>query len=323
MPEFHRPVLVREVVALLDPKQGGTYLDATLGGGGHAAHIAERIGPTGTLIGIDRDREAIEYARKRLEGFAGRKIFVEANFRDLRSILDSQGISQLDGALFDFGVSSHQLDSPRGFTFSREEPLDMRMGTDARSAAQIVNEYAESDLARVIRNYGEERYAKRIAKAIVERRADKPVRTTTELADIVVSAVPRSARSRDIHPATRTFQAIRIEANAELEAIEAALPAAIEALKEGGVIVAISFHSLEDRIVKTAFRRFAGRCQCPPRLPCVCGARKLIKVLTPKPIAPSAEEIEDNPRARSAKLRAAVKIAQLSAGGERTGEGES
>lgn len=308
MPEFHRPVLVREVIALLQPKQGGTYLDATLGGGGHSAEIAKRIGPSGTLIGIDRDREAVEYARKRLEGFAGRKFFVEANFRDLKSILDSLGISELDGALFDFGVSSHQLDSARGFSFSREEPLDMRMGTDARSAQQIVNEYAEFDLARVIRNYGEERYARRIARAIVEQRANKPIRTTAELADIVASAIPKSGRSRDIHPATRTFQAIRVEANAELEAIEAGLPAAIDALKVGGVIAAISFHSLEDRIVKATFRRFAGKCQCPPRLPCVCGARKSIRVITRKPITPSAEETASNPRARSAKLRAAVKI---------------
>ncbi len=309
MPEYHRPVLLNETIALLDPKQGGVYLDATLGGGGHSAEILKRIGPSGTLIGIDRDREAIEHASKRLEGFAGRRVFVEANFRDLRSILDSQGISELGGALFDFGVSSHQIDTPRGFTLSREEPLDMRMGTDARSAAQIVNEYAESDLARVIRDYGEERYARRIAKAIVGQRANKPIRTTTELADIIVSAIPGGGRWQDIHPATRTFQAIRIEANAELEAIEAAIPAAVDALKVGGVIVTISFHSLEDRIAKTIFRRLTGRCECPPRLPCVCGARKVIEVLTPKPISPSAEEIESNPRSRSAKLRAAVKVA--------------
>jgi 16S rRNA (cytosine1402-N4)-methyltransferase len=309
MPEYHRAVLLNETIALLDPKQGGTYLDATLGGGGHSAEIAKRIGPSGTLIAIDRDWEAIEHASKRLDDFAGSKIFVEANFRDLRSILDTQGISELDGALFDFGVSSHQVDSARGFTFSREEPLDMRMGRDARSAARIVNEYAEFDLARVIRDYGEERYGRRIAKAIVERRANKPIRTTTELAGIIVSAIPGGGRWQDIHPATRTFQAIRIEANAELEAIEEAIPAAVGALKVGAVIVTISFHSLEDRIVKTIFRRLAGKCECPPRMPvCVCGATKLIKVLTSKPVTPSAEEIESNPRSRSAKLRAAVRI---------------
>lgn len=309
MPEFHRPVLLNETIALLEPKQGGVYLDATLGGGGHSVELLKRIGPNGTLLGIDRDSEAIEYARKRLDDFAGRKIFVEGNFRDLRSILDTQGISELDGALFDFGVSSHQLDTARGFSFTRDEELDMRMGTDARSAARIVNEYCESDLARVIRDYGEERYARRIAKAIVGQRANKPIRTTTELAGIIVSAIPRGGRWQEIHPATRTFQGIRIEANAELEAIEAAIPAAVDALKVGGVIATISFHSLEDRIAKTVFRRLSGRCECPPRMPvCVCGARKLVKVLTSKPITPSVEEIESNPRSRSAKLRAAVKL---------------
>jgi len=311
MPEYHRPVLLNETIALLDPKQGGVYLDATLGGGGHSVELAKRIGSGGTLIGIDRDSEAIEHTSKRLEGFECKKILVEGNFRDLRSILDTHGISELDGALFDFGVSSHQLDSARGFSFSREEPLDMRMGTDARSAAQIVNEYAESDLARVIRDYGEERYARRIAKAIVGQRANKRIETTTELASIAVSAIPGGGRWQDIHPATRTFQAIRIEANAELEAIEEAVPAAVDMLKVGGVVATISFHSLEDRIVKTVFRRLSGRCECPPRLPaCVCGARRLVRVLTPKPIAPSDEEIESNPRSRSAKLRAAMRVSE-------------
>lgn len=311
MPEYHCPVLLNETIALLQPKQGGVYLDATLGGGGHSIELLKRIGPNGILIGIDRDLEAIEHTRRRLADFECKKIFVEANFRDLKSILDTQGISELDGALFDFGVSSHQLDTARGFTFSRDEALDMRMGTDARSAAQIVNEYCESDLARVIFDYGEERYGRRIAKAIVEQRANKPICTTSELARIIISAIPGGGRWQDIHPATRTFQAIRIEANAELEAIEAAIPAAVDALKVGGIIATISFHSLEDRIAKTIFRRLSGRCQCSGRMPvCVCDAKKLVKVLTSKPITPSAEEIESNPRSRSAKLRAAIKVTE-------------
>jgi len=309
MREFHRPVLLSEAIALLEVKPGGVYLDATLGGGGHAAEVLKRIGPSGTLIGIDRDREAVEYSRKRLEGTAGRKILAEANFRDLRSILDMHGIADLDGAIFDLGVSSHQLDTARGFSVQRDEPLDMCMGTDARSAAEIVNQYPEVELARIIRDYGEERFARRIARSIVRRRAAQPIRTTGELAEVVVSAIPPARRRQDIHPATCSFMAIRIEANAELEAIETAIPAAVDALKVGGVLAAISFHSLEDRLVKTILRRLSGRCECPPRMPeCRCGARKVVKVLTAKPVTPNADEIEINPRSRSAKLRAAIKI---------------
>lgn len=309
MPDYHRPVLVSETLTLLDPREGGVFLDATLGGGGHSSEILKRIGPSGTLIGIDRDPEALQYAGKRLEAMEGHKTLLQGNFGDLESILPREWFGRLDGALFDLGVSSHQLDAPRGFSFQRDEPLDMRMGGDAASAADIVNEYPEEELARILRDYGEERYARRIARAIVQRRAKQPIRTTGDLAEVIVSAIPGGGRWQDIHPATRSFQGIRIETNRELEAIERAVPVAIDALRIGGVIAVISFHSLEDRIVKTIFRRFSGKCECPPRLPqCQCGAKEVVRILTRKPVVPSAEEIDENPRSRSSKLRAAVKI---------------
>lgn len=310
MPEYHQPVLVRQTLALLDPKQGGVFVDATLGGGGHSAELLRKIGPTGTLIGIDRDPQAIQFAGKRLLATDGHILLVEGNFADLAEILSSRDISNVDGALFDFGVSSHQLDTPRGFSFQREEPLDMRMGADAKSAADIVNNYSEIELARIIREYGEERFARRIAKAIVNRRHKEAITTTTQLADVVVTAIPGGGRWQDIHPATRTFQGIRIEANDELTAIAKAIPAAIDALKVNGVVAAISFHSLEDRLVKNLFRKMAGKCECDARMPqCVCGARKVVEILTAKPVTAEAQEIAENPRSRSAKLRAAKKIA--------------
>lgn len=309
MSEYHRPVLVNEALTLLNPREGGVFLDATLGGGGHAEEILKRIGPSGTLIGIDRDPEALQFAGMRLGATDGHTILLQGNFGDLESLLPVEWFGKLDGALFDLGVSSHQLDSPRGFSFQRDEPLDMRMGGDAVSAADIVNEYSEEDLARILRDYGEERFARRIAKAIVYRRADKPIRTTGELTEVIVAAMPGGGRGQDIHPATRSFQGIRIEVNRELEAIERAIPLAVDALKTGGIIAAISFHSLEDRLIKTTFRRLSGRCECPPRLPiCGCGAKETVRILTRKPIIAGAEEIDNNPRSRSAKLRAAEKI---------------
>lgn len=312
MLEFHRPVLLNETIALLDPKPGGVFLDATLGGGGHAAAILERISPNGILVGIDRDPEAIEYARQRLARYGQRVKFVQGDFRDVGSILASVGITELDGALFDLGVSSHQLESGRGFSFMRDEPLDMRMSPaeGTLSAADVVNTYTESDLAEIIRQYGEERYARRIARAIVERRKSAPIRTTAELVETILSAVGGKYRGLDIHPATRTFQAIRIEVNKELEAIEAGVTGAIEHLKIGGRICVISFHSLEDRIVKKTFRKLSGHCECPPRaIKCECGARRILQVLTKKPVTPSEEEIAENPRSRSAKLRCAERVA--------------
>jgi len=313
MPEFHQPVLTDELISLLDPKPGGVYLDATLGGAGHASQILERSGPGGILIGVDRDPEAIEFSRKRLEPFGERAVLVRGNFRDVRSILRAVGVERVDGAIADLGVSSHQLDSPRGFSFQRDEFLDMRMSAleeDTPTAAHIVNTYPEEQLANIIYRYGEERYSRRIARAIVERRREKPIQTTGELASIVAEAIPPSKRPRNIHPATRSFMAIRVCANRELEALEVGLPEIVDVLKQGARVCIVSFHSLEDRIVKNTFRRLSGRCECPPRMPeCRCGAKRVLKVLTARPITPSAREIECNPRSRSSRLRCAERIA--------------
>jgi len=312
MREYHRPVLPDETITLLDPRESGVFLDATIGGAGHAAAILKRIGPTGRLIGIDRDPDAIEHARHRLRKFADNATLIQGNFGELAEILASLGVSRLDGALFDLGVSSHQLDAQRGFSFTRDEPLDMRMSADedTPNARDIINTYGESELADLIWKYGEERYSRRIAGAIVKRRSKSPIETTGELADIVIHAIPGKSRWRqDIHPATRTFQAIRIEVNRELEAVEKGIPAAIEVLNVGARVCAISFHSLEDRIVKQTFRRYAGHCECPPKLPeCVCGAKKMVRIVTRKPVTPSAEEITENPRGRSSKLRCAERL---------------
>lgn len=311
MQEYHKPVLVNETLALLAPREGGVFVDATLGGGGHSVELLKRIGPSGTLVGIDRDQEAIWSAQSRLESYDGQIILIQGNFKDFNSILASAGVNEIDGALFDLGVSSHQLDAARGFSFQRDEPLDMRMNREPGipSAADVANGYTEAELADVIWKYGEERYSRRIARAIVSRREREKIVTTKQLADIVLSAMPGGRKWQEIHPATRTFQAIRIEVNEELEAIEKALPEAIEALRIGGRVAVISFHSLEDRIVKNIFRRYSGYCECPPRMPeCRCGAKEVLKVLTRKPVVPSAEEIEENPRSRSSKLRCAEKI---------------
>jgi 16S rRNA (cytosine1402-N4)-methyltransferase len=313
MPEYHKPVLVSETLSLLDPREGGVFLDATLGGGGHSAAILEKIGKTGILVGIDRDPDALQYSGDRLKLYGESVKLIRGNFRDIGSILDSVGIRELDGALFDLGVSSHQLDAQRGFSFSRDEELDMRMSKleDIPTALDIVNSYNEQNLADLIWKYGEERYSRRIAKAIVTRRQKERITRTGELADIVTAAIPGKSRwQQDIHPATRTFQAIRIVVNRELESVEQGVPAAIESLKIGGRVAVISFHSLEDRIVKNIFRRYSGHCTCPPRLPgCVCGAKEILKVITKKPITPSAEEVSDNPRSRSSRLRVAERIA--------------
>ena len=311
MPEFHTPVLKNEIIALLEPTSGGVYLDATLGGGGHGAEVLNRTGPDGLLLGIDRDPEAVEYAKSRLASYGDRARIVKGDFRNLESILALQGIEAIDGAIFDLGVSSWQLDSDRGFSFMRDEVLSMKMdpAEDTPDAADIVNSYSEAQLTELIRRYGEERYARRIARAIVERRKIAPISRTGELVDVIVSAVGAAYRGQQIHPATRTCQAIRIQVNRELEAIEAGLPAAIEVLKEGGRVCAVSFHSLEDGIVKSIFRRLAGKCECPPRLPeCRCGAKRLVRVITRKPIVPSEEEIRANTRSRSAKLRCAERV---------------
>lgn len=310
MLDYHRPVLLDETMELLEPRPGGTYLDATLGGGGHTSRILELSSPDGVVIALDRDPEAIAYARERLAVYGDRLRTVQANFGDVNSVLESLGVGELDGALFDFGVSSHQLDSERGFSFMRDETLDMRMSPaeDTPSAADVVNGYGEGDLAEIIYRYGEERYSRQIARAIVKRRGESPIRTTGELADVILSAVGSRYRGQDIHPATRTFQAIRIEVNRELEAIELGVAGAVDLLRECGRVCCISFHSLEDRIVKQLFRRLSGHCECPPRLPgCVCGAKEVLRILTKKPVTPTPEEVRENPRSRSSRLRAAEK----------------
>ena len=313
MPEFHKPVLLSEAISLLAPKPGGIFVDATLGGGGHAAELLERTAPDGVLIGIDRDPEAIEFSRKRLTAYGERARLYQGNHRHIESILRTAGIERIDGAIFDLGVSSHELESGRGFSFQVDEKLDMRMDPteNTPTAADIVNDLGESELFGLIRDYGEERYARRVARAIVDRRRRGAIRTTRELVDVILSAVGSRYRGQNIHPATRTFQAIRIAVNRELTSAEAGILGTIEALAMGGRICVISFHSLEDRIVKIIFRRLSGRCECPRNLPeCRCGAREVLSILTRKPMTPSAEESEANPRSRSAKLRCAERVGQ-------------
>lgn len=311
MPEYHKPVLLNETLAFLQPKATGVYIDATLGGAGHSFEILKSSAPDGVLIGIDRDSQAIEHAGSVLKDFGDRAKLYQANFGDIERVMADAGIDSVDGILFDLGVSSHQLDAARGFSFLRNEDLDMRMNTaeNTPSAKQIVNTYSEFDLADIIWKYGEERYSRRVAGAIVYARQSKPINTTAELADIVAGALRSRYRGQDIHPATRTFQAIRIETNHELDAIEKALPAAIKALKPGGRICVISFHSLEDRIVKSTFRKYSGYCECSKRMPaCTCGAVDMLKIINRKPIVPGEEEVADNPRSRSSKLRCAERI---------------
>ena len=311
MPEYHEPVMVNEALEFLQPRSGQVCMDCTVGGGGHAVEIVKRILPDGKLLGIDRDDDALKAAAKRLSEYPGNVILEKGNFSDIETIAWRSGIESVNGVIFDLGVSSYQLETPeRGFSFRHEAELDMRMDTTQPvTAKDIVNSYSERRLTEIIRDYGEERWAKRIAKFIVDRRSTRPIRTTTELVDIIKAAVPAGARGDRIHPATRTFQALRIAVNNELESLQAGLDAAIKLLVPTGRVVVLSYHSLEDRIVKEAFTRQAGRCTCPPGLPiCACGARENVKILTKKPVLPTDEEVRANPRARSAKLRAAQKL---------------
>jgi 16S rRNA (cytosine1402-N4)-methyltransferase len=301
----HTPVLVREVVELLAPERGGFFVDATVGAGGHAEAILER-GPGVRMLGLDRDAEALDLARRRLARFGGRVELLEANFADLEEVLADR--PNADGILADLGVSSMQLDEGRrGFSFRREGPLDMRMGRDGRTAADIVATASAEELTRIFREWGEERMAAKIARGIVRERTREPIQTTRQLARIV--AAEKGGREK-IDPATRVFQALRIEVNQELNALARFLAAAVARLNGGGRLAVISYHSLEDRIVKDAFRRDSGVCLCPPRRPqCVCGARAALRVLTRRPLRPSESEQRRNPRSRSAKLRAAEKLA--------------
>jgi 16S rRNA (cytosine1402-N4)-methyltransferase len=320
----HVPVMMREVLDLLAPVPGACVVDATLGAGGHAVAILDRLGPKGRLIGIDRDPAALAIATSRLERLAGERGWTppypwtlrQSNFSQLSCLLGSMDIRRVDGILFDLGVSSLQLDTPtRGFSFREDGPLDMRMDPGApQTAADLVNRLPEAELARLIWVFGEERRSRRIARRIVEQRALAPFRSTGELAALVAGCYPPDARRGRIHPATRTFQALRIAVNQELESLQAALAGVADLLAapgthHGGRLVVLAYHSLEDRIVKRSLGFLAGRCQCPPEVPaCVCGARPLVRILTRKPVTPEPAEVERNPRARSARLRAGERL---------------
>lgn len=302
----HTSVLLEETIRNLQVKPDGIYIDGTLGGGGHSYHIASRLTGTGRLIGIDQDGEAIRAAEKRLEPFREKVTIVRDNYCNVRNVLQNIGIEKVDGIVLDLGVSSYQLDqAERGFSYQYDASLDMRMDTrQSMSAKEIVNTYSETELYRVIWDYGEEKFAKNIAKHIVLARKDKPLETTGELNEIIKAAIPAKMRKEGGHPSKRTFQAIRIECNRELEVLKNSLDELIEILNPGGRLCIITFHSLEDRIVKLAFRENEDPCICPPEFPvCTCGRVSRGKVITRKPILPSEEEIEENRRAKSAKLR--------------------
>jgi len=307
----HVPVLAEEALTFIRPQSGGIYIDATVGGGNHAAMILERSSPEGFLLGIDRDAEALTAAAKKLAPYQGRFVLVSGNYADMAALAEGQGIEAADGILLDIGVSSRHLDAPeRGFSYMQDAPLDMRMDqSSGRSAAELVNEESAETLTRILFEFGEEKWAKRIAEFIVSARAIKPIDTTGELVAIVKQAIPKGAREKDQHPARRTFQAIRIAVNNELSALDIGLDAAISLLRPGGVIAVISFHSLEDRIVKTKLKHHATDCICPPRTPvCLCHHRADLKLLTRKPVTAGSEELMANPRSRSAMLRAAQKL---------------
>lgn len=307
---YHVPIMFDEVMELLSPERGGIFVDGTLGGGGHSEGILERLPESGRLFGIDRDGDALREAGGRLSRYPNFTA-VKGNFFDMRSLLASYGITGADGILLDLGVSSHQLDDgERGFSYGADAKLDMRMDrSQAFSAYDVVNGYSSKQLCEIIRDYGEERFAGRIANAIVSERKKRPIETTTELAAIIKKAIPAAARRDGPHPARRTFQAIRIEVNGELAELEKAIRDAVEFLNPGGVIAIISFHSLEARIVKTTFKTLANPCTCPKSAPvCICGKKPTVELLTGKPIKASGTEIENNPRSRSAELRAARKL---------------
>lgn len=311
MSEFtHRPVLLQECVEALNIRPEGVYLDGTLGRAGHSEQIARRL-TTGRLICVDRDQAALDAARERLAPWMDRTTLVHSNFDQVDAILDKLSLSGVDGMLFDLGVSSPQLDDgSRGFSYMTDAPLDMRMDREeGLTAADIVNRWPQEELRRIISQYGEERFAPQIAGAIVRRRGDKPIATTLELVEIIKSAMPAKALREKQHPAKRTFQAIRIAVNDELSSVERMLQRAVPRLNRGGRLAVITFHSLEDRVVKTGLAGFARGCTCPPDFPvCVCGKTPDIRLVNKKPILPSQREVEENPRARSAKLRAAEKL---------------
>lgn len=302
----HKSVLLNETIDGLSIKPDGIYVDGTLGGGGHAYEVCRRLGEKGSIVGIDQDAAAIEAASARLKDFGEKVTIVRSNYCDMKSKLHELGIDKVDGIVLDLGVSSYQLDTAeRGFSYREDAPLDMRMDTRQKMTARdIVNDYTEADLYRVIRDYGEDKFAKNIAKHIVQARAVKPVETTAELSEIIRASIPMKFQKKSGHPAKRTFQAIRIELNRELDVLRDSLDDMIDLLNPGGRLCIITFHSLEDRIVKSAFRKNENPCTCPPDFPvCVCGKKSKGSIITKKPILPSEEELEYNSRSKSAKLR--------------------
>ena len=302
----HKSVLLYETVDELNIKPDGIYVDGTLGGGGHSYEIAKRLSEGGRLIGIDQDEDTIKAASKRLEPYMDRVTIVRNNYCNMDKVLDELGIDKVDGIMLDLGVSSYQLDAAdRGFTYNVDTALDMRMDQRQEiTAKDIVNEYSEFDLYRIIRDYGEDRFAKNIAKHIVAARQEKPIETTFELNDIIKAAIPMKVRATGGHPSKRTYQAIRIELNKELEVLENSIDMMIDRLKPEGRLCIITFHSLEDRIVKTRFRNNENPCTCPPSFPaCVCGKVPKGRVITRKPVVPTDEEINENSRSKSSKLR--------------------
>lgn len=306
----HVSIMLDECMEGLNIKQDGIYIDCTMGGAGHSSAILERLTSQGMLIGIDQDKEALDAASKRLQKFNNVK-YVHNNFYNIDDILKELEISQVDGILMDLGVSSYQLDNAeRGFSYMQDAPLDMRMNSESSfSAYEVVNQYSEDELYKIIRDYGEEKFAKRVAKFIVDRREQKSIDTTFELVDIIKAAIPAKARREGPHPAKRTFQAIRIEVNKELVILEKTIEDGVARLKSGGRIAIITFHSLEDRIVKNKFKDLENPCKCPKEFPiCICNKQPVVKIMTKKPIEPSEEEININPRSRSAKLRIAEKL---------------
>ncbi|MDL2237341.1 16S rRNA (cytosine(1402)-N(4))-methyltransferase RsmH [Christensenellaceae bacterium OttesenSCG-928-K19] len=308
--EGHKPVLYKEVMELLQLRHGDTIVDGTLGGAGHAKGILERIAPDGFLIGIDKDATAIERGKERLKEYERNIVLIRNDFKQVTSILDELHINKVNGALLDLGVSSFQLDqAERGFSYHQDAPLDMRMNqSSALTAYEVVNRYSEEDLCKLIREYGEEKWAARIAKFVVEDRQIRELETTQDLVRTIKKAIPRAVRSDGGHPARKTFQAIRIEVNGELSGLETALEQYVGKLEKNGRLAVITFHSLEDRIVKQTFKRLQDPCECPKDFPvCVCGKQSQVKIVTRKPVMPAEEEIQENPRARSAKLRVVEK----------------
>jgi len=302
----HTSVLFLETIKNLNIKPDGIYVDGTLGGGGHASGICEELSQKGIFIGIDRDQDALRAASERLEDYSCQKIYVQNNYANIKEVLEEQGIGKINGAILDLGVSSFQLDNyERGFSYMQTAALDMRMNKeDSLTAEEVVNEYSQSELTDIIRKYGEERWAARISDFIVKERKKKRITTTTELVDIIKAAIPAAARREGPHPAKRTFQAIRIEVNDELNQLQRAVDEFVDVLEDGGRLCIISFHSLEDRIVKDIFNKRANPCTCPKQFPvCTCGLKPDVIKVSGKPILPTAQELEMNSRARSAKLR--------------------